>query len=80
MLQQMSYYHGDTSFYLPGGSWNTSGGDSTDPPWVTPTYTHASDGTLTIKLRADLWLLPISIKFSANWDKVDVSITLTDLR
>ena len=80
MLQQMSYYHGDTSFYLPGGSWNTSGGDPTDPPWETPKYTHASDGTLTIKLRADLWLLPTSIKFSANWDKVDVPITLTDLR
>ena len=83
LIQKMSYHAGDTAFNFLNSrknTWFSQNSGSTVPPWESKVYNHNSDGTLTLTLRVDLMMLPISSSFSAQWNNVDKTITLTDLR
>ena len=83
LIQKMSYHAGDTAFNFLNSrknTWFSQNIGSTVPPWESKVYNHNSDGTLTLTLRVDLMMLPISSSFSAQWNNVDKTITLTDLR
>ena len=83
LIQKMSYHAGDTAFNFLNSrknTWFSQNSGSTVPPWESKVYNHNSDGTLTLTLRVDLMMLPASSSFSAQWNNVDKTITLTDLR
>ena len=80
LVQQMSYFTGDTSFpNFFGGRWVSLNKIPSSFPWTSDELIHNDDGTLIVPIKFDGLVTPSSNSYYAHFNNVVTNITLTDI-